>query len=70
MYFEHNKFSLRNMLNRNREHFTDVSLENGLICFNIKFQKKKIKLWIYTYADNAKAQIDYLLIKKKWTNSA
>ena len=28
------------------------------------------KLWIYTYANNAKIQIDNILINKKWNNSA
>ena len=30
----------------------------------------KRKLWTYTYANNAKAQIDYILINKKEINSA
>ncbi len=33
-------------------------------------QKSKGKLWTYTYANNTKAQIDYVLINKKWKNSA
>ena len=28
------------------------------------------KLWTYTYANNIKAQIDYVFIIKKWNNSA
>ena len=59
---KNNKFSLSN---RNREHLMDFSLENGLTCLNTKFQKRKWKLWTYTYANNAKAQIDYILINKK-----
>ena len=35
-----------------------------------KLQKRKGKLWTYTYANNTKAQIDYVLINKKWKNSA
>ena len=36
-----------------------------------KLPKKKAgKLWTYTYANNSKAQIDYVLINKKWKNSA
>ena len=34
------------------------------------FQKKKEKLWTYTYLNNAKAQIDYILIIRKGINSA
>ena len=52
-----------------REYLTDFSLENGLICLNTKFQKRKGKLWTYTYANNAKAQRDYILMNKKWINS-
>ena len=35
-----------------------------------KLPKKGGKLWTYTYANNTKAQIDYVLINKKWKNSA
>ena len=34
------------------------------------YQKREGKLWTYTYANNTKAQIDYILINKKWKNSA
>ena len=65
-----NKFSLHNSSNRNGEHPTDFTLENRLTFLNIKFQERKGKLWTYTYANNANAQIDYILINKKWNNSA
>ena len=65
-----NKFYLHNLSNRNGEHLTDFSLENGLTCLNTKFQKKKGKLWTYTYTKIAKAQADYIIINKKWINSA
>ena len=45
-----NKFSLRNSSNRNGEHLTDFILDT-------KFQKRKEKLWTYTYANNTKVQI-------------
>ena len=64
---ENNKFCLLNSSNRNGEHLTESSLENRLTCLNTKFQKRKGKLW--TNANNAKAQIDYILINKKWINS-
>ena len=64
------KFKLHNSSNRNGRHLTDFTLENRLTCPNTNFQKKKRKLWTYTYADNAKAQIDYIFINKKWNNSA
>ena len=34
------------------------------------YQKMEGKLWTYTYANNTKAHIDYVLINKKWKNSA
>ena len=58
-----NKFSLHSLSNRNGEHPTDFPLD-GLTCFNTKFSKSKGKLWTYSYANNAKAQIDYILIYK------
>ena len=64
-----NKFSLRNSSNRNGEHLADFTQEDRLTCLNSKFQKKKGQLWIYTNANNTKAQIDYILINKKWNNS-
>ena len=64
------KFSLHNSSNRNGEHLTDFTLENRLTYLNTKFQKRKGKLWTYTYANNTKAQIDYVFINKKWNNSA
>ena len=65
-----NKFSLHNSSNRNGEHLTDFPQEIRLTCLNTKFQKRKGRLWTYTYANNAKAQIEYILINKKWNNSA
>ena len=64
------KFILHNLSNRNGQHLTDFTLENRLTCLNTKFQKRKGKLWTYTYANNTKAQIDYVFINKKWNNSA
>ena len=43
---------------------------NRLTCLKTKFQKREGKLWTYTYANNTKAQIDYVFINKKWNNSA
>ena len=51
------------------EHLTDFSLENGLTCPNTKFQEREGKLLTYTCTNNAKAQIDYILMNKKWINS-
>ena len=45
-------------------------IENRLACLNTNYQKREGKLWTYTSANNTKAQIDYVLINKKWKNSA
>ena len=65
-----NKYSLHNTSNRNGQHLTDFMIENRLTCLNTNYQKREGKLWTYTYANNSKAQIDYVLINKKWKNSA
>ena len=65
-----NKSDLYDSLYRNGEHPTDFTLENRFTCLNSKFQKRKRKLWTYTYANNAIAQIDYIFVNKKWNNSA
>ena len=43
-------------------------IENRLTCLNKNYQKGEGKLWTYTYANNSKAQIDYVFINKKWKN--
>ena len=45
-------------------------IENRLTCLNTNYQKREGKLWTYTYANNSKAQIDYVFINKKWKNRA
>ena len=45
-------------------------IENRLVFLNTNYQKREGKLWTYTYANNSEAQIDYVLISKKWKNSA
>ena len=55
---ENNKYSLHSTSNRNGQHLTDFMIENRLACLNTNHQKKKGKLWTYTYANNTKAQID------------
>ena len=64
------KFSLHNSSNRNGELLTDFTIENRLTYLNTSFQKKERKLWTYTYSNNTKAQMDYVLINKKWNNRA
>ena len=65
-----NKYSLHNRSNRNGQHLIDFMIKNRLTCLNTNFQKREGKLWTYTYANNSKAQIDYVFINGKWKNSA
>ena len=60
------KYSRHNSSNRNGQHLTDFMIENRLTCLNTNFQKREGKLWTYTFANNTKAQIDYIFITKKW----
>ena len=65
-----NKYSLHKTSDRNGQHLIDFMIENRLTCLNTNFQKREGKLWTYTYANNSKAQIDYVFINRKWKNSA
>ena len=65
-----NKYSLHNTSNRNGKHLTDFMIENRLTCLNTNYQKREGKLGTYTYANNSKAQIDFVLINKKWKKSS
>ena len=66
----HNKYSLHNTSNRNGQYLTDFMIENRLTCLNTNYQKREGKLWTYKYANNSKAQIDYVFINKKHTYSS
>ena len=65
-----NKYSLHITSKSNGQHLTDFMIENRLACLNTNYQKREGKLWTYTYVNNTKVQIDYVLINKKWKNTA
>ena len=67
---ENNKYSLHKTSNRNGQHQTDFMIENRITCLNTNYQKREGKLWTYSYANNSKAQRDYVFINKKWKNRA
>ena len=48
----------------------DFLSENKMICLNMKYQKKPGKKWTFTYPNGIKAQLDLILINRKWINSA
>ena len=64
-----NRYNFHNTSNRNGQHLTEFMMENILTCLDTNYQKREEKLWIYTYANYSKAQVDYVLINKKWKNS-
>ena len=49
---------------------TDLLNENNLTCLNTRFQKSQSKTWTFTYPNEHKAQLDYIIINNKWKNSA
>ena len=64
---EKNSFCLYNLSNRNREHLTEFSFENRLI---LNFRKGSKNYGPTPMQIMLKALIDYILINKKWINSA
>ena len=69
-YSNDNNYTYHNETNRNGKHLNDFIIENKLLCLNTKFQKKMGRRWTHTYPTGEKAQLDYILINKKWKNSA
>ncbi|XP_063600319.1 uncharacterized protein LOC134776500 [Penaeus indicus] len=67
---QHGKYALHETTNRNGTHLENFLQENDLCYLNTHFQKKKSELWTHTYPNGIKAQLDYILINKKWINSA
>ena len=55
--------------NRNGQHLQDYADEFNLVIGNTAFRKPQRKLWTFKYPDSTKAQIDYILVRKKWRNS-
>ena len=63
------KFSYDQSTNRNGQHLQNLITENSLCCLNKQFQKKFGKLWTHRYPNVVKAQLDYVLVNRKWINS-
>ena len=47
----------------------DYADEFNLVIGNTAFRKPQRKLWTFKYPDSTKAQIDFILVRKKWRNS-
>ena len=65
----HHIFTYHHTSNRDGEYLEHFLIENGLLCINTPFQKRRGKLWTYTYPNGDIAQIDYMMINKKWIDS-
>ena len=63
------KFTFHSATNRNGELLVDIMEEFNLFPANTKFMKPKNKLWTFEYPNGHRAQLDYILVRKKWQNS-
>lgn len=62
-------FSFNNTTNRNGEYLLNILEEFNLFSSNNSFMKSKNQLWTFEYPNGTRAQIDYILFRKKWRNS-
>ena len=63
------KFTYNESSNRNGEMLIDFMEEYNLFSSNTNFMKPKSQLWTFEYPSGSRAQIDYILYRKKWRNS-
>jgi len=59
------QFTFHCRTNRNGEHLVDLMDEFNLCPANTKFMKSKHHLWTFEYPDGHRAQLDYILVRKK-----
>ena len=48
----------------------DYLKENKLLCLNTHFQKRTGQKWTHKSPNNYSSYIDYIIINRKWKNSA
>ena len=63
------RFTYHTETNRNGEKLMDMITEYNLSATNTTFMNKSNRLWTFQYPNGSKAQLDYILIRKKWVNS-
>ena len=66
---DESRFTFHESTNRNGYHLLDFINEFNLIIANTHFQKPRRKLWTFQYPNSSKAQLDYILVRRKWVNS-
>ena len=62
-------FSYNKESNRNGDHLVNLIEEYDLFSSNNFFRKCPNHLWTFQYPNDTKAQIDYILFRRKWKNS-
>ena len=63
------KHTMHLSTNRNGKLLTDLTLEKDLVVTNTYFRKRVGKLWTFIGPGGHKAQIDYIIVRRKWRNS-
>jgi exonuclease III len=63
------QFTIHTETNRNGEKLADLLTEHNLCATNTRFMNKPNKLWTFRYPNGNKAQLDYILVRRKWINS-
>ena len=64
------KYSYHAQTNRNGVMLKDYLHENNPICLNTKSQKRPGQRWTHSSSNGSKVQLDYVIINRKWKNSA
>lgn len=54
--------------NRNGLLLHEYIVESRLICLNAKYQKRQGKKWTFSYPNQTRAQLDFILVNRKWSN--
>ena len=62
-------FTYNQKTNRNGEILLDFMEEYNLFSSNNSYMKPKGQLWTFEYPSRIRAQIDYILYRRKWRNS-
>ena len=60
---------MQKLIYRNGTHLFNFVNEFNLVVSNTSFRKPQRKLWTFQYPDSTKAQIDFILVRRKWRNS-
>ena len=63
------KFTYNDKTNRNGEKLLEYMEEYNLFSSSNNFMKPRNQLWSFEYPSGQRAQIDYILFRKKWINS-